>query len=101
MVQDNCDEFYLLNLLKSSWKYWMQQHHRKQEEEKKRQEALEEIADNYAKNYVPKRFLRKWATYYRNKKDEQWREYRKELLRGKVKEWLSHSNLNTQTIPPQ
>jgi len=35
--------------MKSSWKCWIRQHHLKQEEEKKRQEALEEIADNYAK----------------------------------------------------
>ncbi|ORX51855.1 hypothetical protein BCR36DRAFT_325390 [Piromyces finnis] len=98
-VQENCDEFYLMNLIVSSWKCWIRQHRKKQEEEMQKQKVLEEVADNYAKSYVPKRFLRKWIAYYRNKKDEQWREYRKELLRGKVKEWLSHSNLNTQTIP--
>ncbi|KAG4104145.1 hypothetical protein H8356DRAFT_1640010 [Neocallimastix lanati (nom. inval.)] len=96
MVLDSCDELYCINLMKLVWRQWYKKHEEIQEIERENQEKLEKIADNYAKKYIPKRFLRKWIIYYRNKKDEQWREYRKELLRGKVKEWLSHSTLNSK-----
>jgi hypothetical protein len=101
MILENCDELYLFNLMKFIWRQWLKRHEEKQEEEREKQEKQEKIADNFAKDYIPKRFLRKWISYYRNKKDEQWREYRKDLLRGKVKEWLSHSILNTKNICQQ
>ncbi|ORX81201.1 hypothetical protein BCR32DRAFT_268416 [Anaeromyces robustus] len=93
---DYCDKLYYINIRKTAWNQWILQHKKKQEEETIRQQKLEKIADDYAAKYIPKRFLRNWIAYYRNKKDEQWHEYRKELLRGKVRQWLSHSSLNTQ-----
>ncbi|KAJ3416610.1 hypothetical protein HDV05_000892 [Chytridiales sp. JEL 0842] len=53
--------------------------------------AKERKADEFARTYVPKRFLRKWKAIINEIKDERWREFRKEQLRGRAKELLSNS----------
>lgn len=68
-----------------AWKIWKNKYNIRKEKEEKRMCELQEIADNYAKKYVPKRFMRKWIEYIQRQKDEQWKEYRRKLLRDKVK----------------
>ena len=43
---------------------------------------------------VPRRILRRWKENVMYQKELRWKEFRKQLLRQKVKGMLSHSRLN-------
>ncbi|KAI8823527.1 uncharacterized protein EV422DRAFT_618381 [Fimicolochytrium jonesii] len=76
---------------------------------RKRRIAAEQAAyakaDNMAQRLVPKRYMRMWRAYVAGEKEQKWREYRKEVLRSRVKEILAHSRfeatLETETIAAQ
>lgn len=61
-----------------------------------------EKADNLAKRLVPKRCIREWRRFVIEKKEEQWREFRKDCLRKSVKNLLVNSSfeqhLQTATL---
>ncbi|KAI8908262.1 hypothetical protein DFJ77DRAFT_474430 [Powellomyces hirtus] len=62
-------------------------------------------ADALAQRLVPKRFMRRWRAYVANEKEQKWREYRKQVLRERVKEILHDSpfeaKLAVETITGQ
>ena len=43
------------------------------------------IADKFASKYIPKKCIRRWKEYVNHQKDQRWKEFRKEILRGSVK----------------
>ncbi|KAJ3053408.1 hypothetical protein HK097_004352 [Rhizophlyctis rosea] len=77
----------------SIWLHSALEKRRKREEHERR---MEELADGLALRLVPKRYLRLWKTYVKNQKEEKWREYRKQVLRDRVKELLVHSRFEAK-----
>ena len=49
----------------------------------------EQKADLFASKCIPRRALNAWKQYVSDKKEEKWREFRKERLRSIAKEQLS------------
>ncbi|KAJ3185005.1 hypothetical protein HDU87_002571 [Geranomyces variabilis] len=62
-------------------------------------------ADVLAQRLVPKRYFRDWRAYVLAEKERKWREYRKQVLRDRVKEILHNSHfeakLQLETISGQ
>ncbi|KAJ3085806.1 hypothetical protein HK102_013813 [Quaeritorhiza haematococci] len=54
--------------------------------------VLERKADVYATTKaIPRRYLRYWREYVKETKETRWREYRRQMLRERVKEMLTNS----------
>lgn len=42
------------------------------------------IADRHLQKHIPKRVIRIWKEFVKSRKDERWREFRKDMLRKSV-----------------
>ncbi|KNC99598.1 uncharacterized protein SPPG_09237 [Spizellomyces punctatus DAOM BR117] len=67
--------------------------------------ALNAKADQLMKRILPRRCLRLWKEFVAEQKEQRWREFRKQVLRERVKEILHHSRfeakLEMETIAGQ
>ncbi|KAJ3148722.1 hypothetical protein HDU89_004572 [Geranomyces variabilis] len=70
-----------------------------------REAVADARADVLAQRLVPKRYFRDWRAYVLAEKERKWREYRKQVLRDRVKEILHNSHfeakLQLETISGQ
>ncbi|KAL7749880.1 hypothetical protein RI367_004756 [Sorochytrium milnesiophthora] len=67
-------------------------------------------ADAYARRYLPKVYFRLWRQYVANERENRWKEYKRTVMRNKVKNWLStstleqaleHTHLSTPNLLPE
>ncbi|KAI8995063.1 hypothetical protein BC832DRAFT_596186 [Gaertneriomyces semiglobifer] len=77
------------------WRTWVAHYQRVRTARLIKERHDELKADALARRVIPRRCLRIWREYVAAEKEAKWRQFRKEVLRNRVKELLHHSSFET------